>query len=1112
MMDPSHNGAMLEGESQPHRDSEMNPTASRIAHGQQGSPAPMRKLGTTRKPRDRKVFNLKDEDPEDTKRRVKELELKPLYKEMLYTILHRLGKPSPEHISDNRELFQYVQKAFSMSQAEHEELLLKVQGLEPPTSCLMVTVKEAKGILGKDVSGFSDPYCMLAIVHPSDSPFEKSSKGHGPLFRKPKKAVVKNTISEDFIQRSSVKKQTLNPIWDETFVLEFEDNVGAEFHMDMWDMDEIETLGQKLGEITDLHSLKRIFKDAKKGQGQDDFLGNVVIKLEDLHCTEDEWYILEPRTETYPDRGKCHLQFKFIHKERDISLGTGQPAYTTYCGLLKQFVQYDISQHQEGSSAWKGELCAPAQTLLHLHATLNNLQPFLQDLGKWLAFSKLYQSLELDSNILLHQVTSIEYQWAMEKLPYQQKHELADSLQAFLLYGLSLVRRFRDVFPPKSAQRLQSLLRVLVQMCKMKAFRELNPQTIDFQHKVTEALQEGTKEWFKMKKELHQPMVKSMEETVRALACLVREVKDDLNVNKEVWTKVFSSTVRVDVFTVNYLEFDALLAVEVQETLPSSTETQLSQEVADILYPLYLSLLDVHKAKSFIQNKDKVLALTVFHVRFRDALPCWLQKAYSTALVRIQRAVQVDQLKPLIENSPLIKHSSSAVDLATCFAQIRGTWNQLSWPDPEDAFMVMVKLTEDMCKITLIYCKMINQRAEELKSDNGDAANKLCVVVNNIEHLRSVLQKVPDQLDWAGLRQRTGHVIEEGQFRNTLYAQLQHAQGVLDRQICDAVLTLGHKLHADIENQILILADSHGPLPKPEDAVVSLMRFLEQELHYMNENLVQENFNSLLAPLWTHAIKILHRVSQQQVFSLEFYQRLQYALQCLEQCFHAEGNGLSLETLHAGEYKALKANLELTTLSNRELIQKYLDRKVTEQKRYSGEKYGAVTLIGSYKKEEQKLYIEVLNAVNLIPLDSNGASDPFVQLSLEPRYMFPEVETRNTKKKKAELNPLFEESFEFLVSPEQCCADGACLVLTVFDYDTLGTDDFEGEAFLSLKAIPGLRESQEPARTQQIRLPLMHPKPNEDNILKLLETRRSDREAQAFIKQRRQRERKSQEV
>jgi len=42
------------------------------------------------------------------------------------------------------------------------------------------------------------------------------------------------------------------------------------------------------------------------------------------------------------------------------------------------------------------------------------------------------------------------------------------------------------------------------------------------------------------------------------------------------------------------------------------------------------------------------------------------------------------------------------------------------------------------------------------------------------------------------------------------------------------------------------------------------------------------------------------------------------------------------------------------------------------QKVFNGEKYGAVTLITSYKRSEEKLHVEVLNAVNLIPLDSNG--------------------------------------------------------------------------------------------------------------------------------------------
>lgn len=59
-------------------------------------------------------------------------------------------------------------------------------------------------------------------------------------------------------------------------------------------------------------------------------------------------------------------------------------------------------------------------------------------------------------------------------------------------------------------------------------------------------------------------------------------------------------------------------------------------------------------------------------------------------------------------------------------------------------------------------------------------------------------------------------------------------------------------------------------------------------------------------------------------------------------------------------------------------------------------------------------------------------------------------------------------------------------MMTVLDHDTLRTDDFEGEAFLALKAIPGVAgesegdglSSQPDAIPAQIRLPLMHPKPN----------------------------------
>lgn len=42
--------------------------------------------------------------------------------------------------------------------------------------------------------------------------------------------------------------------------------------------------------------------------------------------------------------------------------------------------------------------------------------------------------------------------------------------------------------------------------------------------------------------------------------------------------------------------------------------------------------------------RDGPLALSNFHQWFEEALPLWLQKAYTTTLERAQRAIQMDQV------------------------------------------------------------------------------------------------------------------------------------------------------------------------------------------------------------------------------------------------------------------------------------------------------------------------------------------------------------------------------------------------------------------------------------------------------------------------------------
>uniref|UniRef100_A0A8B9USR9 Unc-13 homolog D n=1 Tax=Anas zonorhyncha TaxID=75864 RepID=A0A8B9USR9_9AVES len=1019
-----------------------------------------------------------------------------LYEEVLYTIRHRMGKPEPHHVADAQELYAYVQKAFGMDAEEHRVSMQRVKELESPIFCLKATVKEAKGILGKDVSGFSDPYCLLGIEAKSQEPAHPDSK-------KRLKAVVKDLIPEDQIHRTQVISQTLNPVWDETFILEFEDTETASFHLDMWDSDMVESVRHKLGELTDLHGLKRIFKDARKDKGQDDFLGNVVLRLKDLHCWDDQWYQLEPRTETYPNRGQCHLQFLLTHKRRATTSSRTQPSYTVHRHLLQQLVSYEILQHQ-----------VPWGSSRDGAGSIKDLSDFHQVMAQWLAYSKLYQSLEFNSNCLLHQITSIEYQWVQERLRPEQKAELAESFQSLLTYGVSLIRRYRIIFPlsvARSTERLQSLLRVLVQMCKMKAFRELCTLSPDLPKMVSEALKSGTTEWFHMKKQHLKPMVKSMEENGKALAKLLLEVIADLQQCQKTWNKFF---IRKPVPEPALLAapqkhlcptaapsslYPCQVAEHVQEQL-HEVDSSMSKPTAESLFQLYLNL-----------QEDGPLALSDFHQWFKEAVPQWLQKAYTIALERAQRAVQMDQLTPFGEHN---KHSTSTVDLSTCYAQIVKTWQQLNWPDPEEAFMIMVKLVEDMCKIALMYCRLIKTRAEALslsEQNEGEAANRLCIVVNNIKQLRLLVLKLPSQLDWAQLERRTGAVIDPQQIQHTLHHQLDSTVSCLDHEVQDVVQALATKPYpAGCAPHAL----PNAPLLSLQ-SIIPLMKFLESELQYLNEHLVQENFKSLLALLWHHTLAVLTAAAGPQTSSTQRYKKLQCALKSLELCFHAEGCGLPLETLHSAAFVSLESHLALCSSTSRKLIQKYFSNRIQEQLDASSEKYGAVTIKALYRPSEQKLRVEVLNAVNLIPLDSNGSSDPFVQLTLEPRHEFPEVVARTTQCKRNELHPLFDEAFDFLIPPEKCRQEGACLLLTVFDYDTLGANDLEGEAFFSLRHVPGLDADEDQADmgwVPQTRLSLTHPKPSGDEILRLLESRKGDKEAQAFVKLRKQRAKQSKET
>ncbi|XP_039271067.2 rabphilin-3A-like isoform X1 [Styela clava] len=100
------------------------------------------------------------------------------------------------------------------------------------------------------------------------------------------------------------------------------------------------------------------------------------------------------------------------------------------------------------------------------------------------------------------------------------------------------------------------------------------------------------------------------------------------------------------------------------------------------------------------------------------------------------------------------------------------------------------------------------------------------------------------------------------------------------------------------------------------------------------------------------------------------------------------------------------------------------------------------------------LQVELIRAKNLIAMDANGLSDPYVKLHLLPgatRDKKADATKLRTKTKNKTLNPVFDETLTYLGVLEHELATRQ-LLLTVLDEDRFG-HDFIGEVIVPLKSV-----------------------------------------------------------
>ncbi|XP_041606063.1 BAI1-associated protein 3 isoform X2 [Vulpes lagopus] len=1090
-------------------------------------------------------------DPNRGLRVLTQEEVEMLYEEALYTVLYRAGTMGPDQVDDQETLLGYLQQVFGTNPEEYAEAIERVKKAKAPTYALKVSVVRAKNLLAKDPNGFSDPYCMLGILPASGAPqepgshkeqrfsFRKGSKRGGPL---PAKC----------IQVTEVKSSTLNPVWKENFLFEIEDVSMDQLHLDIWDHDDDVSLVEacrKLNEVIGLKGMsryddgtfvsprhcacslatwasrwwlprdhrweptaspryfKQIVKSARANgtagptdDHTDDFLGCLNIPIREVPVAgEDRWFKLEPRSSASRVQGDCQLVLKLITTQRDTAMSRrGRSGFLSYMLLLGRLLQFEHRPEERNSSSWRGELSGPAATVLCLHGAQSNLSALQLAVLHWVVSSRHHQTCTLDYGYLLGLLEDIQAHWEeASSLPQEQEKSLADSFSAFCEFGLRLLRQLRDYFPATNSTAVYRLELLLKCLSKMQVFQpsfEICPFETELNMDIAAALKRGNHEWYDRLLNTKSPREQPGPQRLAGLVELADAVYEDLQACYGIYASLFHSIVEIDFFTLTFRQLERLVAKEAW-VLTEELSPKMSLEVASGLFELYLTLADIQRFWSSIPGRDiRSLALAGIHAPFLPAVKLWLQVLRDQSRWRLQGAVNVDTLEPMDVSS---KHSSSAATASLCFSHIQELWARLAWPDPVQAQALGTQLSQDLCEATLFYTELLRKKVDTQPGPAGEAVSEpLCVVLNNVELLRKAAGQVLRGLAWPEAPSAL-----EGGLPRPLLSCTQALDEDLQQEVHTVTAHLTSKMVADIRKYVQHISLSPDSIQN-EEAVAPLLKYLDEKLALLNASLVKENLSRVLEALWELLLQtILQALGANLDVSADFYGRFHFTLEALVNFFHAEGQGLPLESLRDGSYKKLEEELRLHQCSTRECIEQYYLDKL-KQRSLEQNRFGRLSVRCHYEAAEQRLVVEVLHAADLPALDANGLSDPFVIVELGPPHLFPLVRSQRTQVKSRTLHPVYDELFYFSVPAEACRRRGACVLFTVMDHDWLSTNDFAGEAALGLGSIGGIARPQVGGSTrarQPVTLHLRRPRAQVRSALRMLEGR-SSKEAQEFVK------------
>ncbi|KAJ8723334.1 hypothetical protein PYW08_003246 [Mythimna loreyi] len=1069
-----------------------------------------------------------------------------LYLEVLYEILHNVGGCDVGCEVGQLAMLSYIQEAFKIANDKHTQLLTQAEAKEPPELMLNVEVVEAKDLVPKDPNGLSDPFVTIYLMSNPTHRYNTSVKSGtlNPLWEEHFSLPMPGSVQEDSLvlevwdfDPAETVKEKMTKIFEVKGVKglrKLMKEIAITASTGKHDNELIGTSNIPLksipaGGMTMWFSLSKKSKLRRQG----------VVKVR-LNFSS------EKNSQVAAQEHRHLLRIILLHE-----LENSKVAPYWWCGNFSAAAEAILTQHaaQSGLTANDNTL---AQWAVYCAITTDHPLSFA-------LFNTLLDKITkpLQSGLVNEEDVKLFWDGARKLLPTCYSHvrklrkktagdkAVMKTLREVLkvLYKLSVLDapESLDLFPVN----LYGWLR-----------EDMGKLTI--QVVLEQAVIQGASDWFVHILDNNECKDDTEDNRLQHLIRAIQLVRSDLQRAVEYYDRVFVEVMSFPYSKTLYGLYESKLAslvesevVDVCKSLKrlrysegSTTtlaggingETGLGSSsvgsepltMGTTLFELYLTLQRFLTLGQGLNETDwQSYAISKFHAWFFGGVAQWLDIAAYKALTRIEKAVDLDNLVPVDTN---VKYSSSGVDTLAIFYQIKIFWQQLAWPDVEGCYTFVAKIIDDICRCCVFYSDKMASRVDNVGhvsnvfEERFEVTTEWCVAINNIDYVRQSLTPFVTELGMDDIIQKMCEArspMEAQRCKETLQNVIANAIDTVRNKIVDLLEVMVKKMMPSITR---FLIEGAELLHQDCSSMDRVMRYLEANLDTLYQHLNNENFSRTLEIVWEQLGEVLYeliqanlehrrakitryidprRLSKSAAASLDakrrppsFFSNLHECVKIMIRSFRQDNK----DTYSSDTLKRVEYLLKLHGMETRELIHQFHLERWQEQQTIQEPKMGMLTVRAQFI--EDNLKIEIMNARNLTPADSNGLCDSYVRVALLPEDSFANVQKPKTQTHNKNLFPLYDEMFLIPLTAEQRGLTDGLIHLVIKDKDMFSVSNtFVGEAYLHFSEVP---DTPAPISSlpQQL-LPLSRPTSIDGEAIKALETRQGDRQARDFIKKQR---------